>query len=102
MCCFLQAWGEAREKTLAAKNEAASAQLAGKKARHELSAAEKAAVAVQTAQSKHREVLICSGLCMWVASIVVRYCRDLPGQRYLTPCFVDSVCFGVALHSILG
>ncbi|KAK9802015.1 hypothetical protein WJX73_000947 [Symbiochloris irregularis] len=52
-----EAWEAAREKTLAAKNEAATAQLAGKKARHEAKEAEQASIAVQTARAKHTEAL---------------------------------------------
>ncbi|KAK9788867.1 hypothetical protein WJX73_005477 [Symbiochloris irregularis] len=50
-------WAQARELTLAAEREAASAQVAGNKANKELLAAEKAEKALREAQIKHREAL---------------------------------------------
>ena len=61
--CCVQHWAEARELTLAAEREVASAKLSGKEASKELAAAEKAEDAVRKAQIKHREV--CAPESLW-------------------------------------
>ena len=66
----MQAWKQAREKTLAAEREAAAAHVSGKKANLEAAEAEAAEEAMHQAQIKHRQVDATLAVLVQLCSLV--------------------------------